>query len=302
MATQRKLRRGTQAENDAFTGAEGETVYTTDTKRLYNHDGSTQGGIAIPNGFDIQTQKFNAADGAGTDTITLTLATLGQAPTAYAEYQSFTFKPAADNTGAVTLNVDSLGAKDVKKDDGAGALIALEAGDLQQDIPIQVIYDGTQFIAQLGGGGGGVFESALLHIRQEQTSGTGGGTTPTSWTARVLNTVKTNEISGASLSSNQITLPAGTYWIEANSPHNGSALTSCRLYNVTDAGEEIKGESTRSVSNSQIHCEVAGRFTIAGTKTFELQIIGGVGTGNGLGQPTSDGTEVYAWVKIWKVG
>ena len=159
MATQRQLRRGTAAENAAFTGAVAETVYETENERLINHDGATTGGMQLPNRRDIQNNYFTAADAGGTaNAVTLTLAALGQKPTAYAEYQSFTFKPSANNTAAVTLNIDTIGVKDIKKDDGSGTLVALEADDLKLNIPVTVVYDGTQFIAQLGGGGGGQIE------------------------------------------------------------------------------------------------------------------------------------------------
>lgn len=47
MAEQWQIRRGTTAENDAFTGAIGELTMDTDTKGLRIHDGSTQGGFEI---------------------------------------------------------------------------------------------------------------------------------------------------------------------------------------------------------------------------------------------------------------
>ena len=47
MSIEVQLRRGTAAENAAFTGQEGELVYTTDTKDLYVHDGSTAGGTPV---------------------------------------------------------------------------------------------------------------------------------------------------------------------------------------------------------------------------------------------------------------
>lgn len=47
MATQLTLRKGTKIQNDAFTGAEGELTYVSDTKGLRIHDGSTQGGIDV---------------------------------------------------------------------------------------------------------------------------------------------------------------------------------------------------------------------------------------------------------------
>ena len=59
-----------------------------------------------------------------------------------------------------------------------------------------------------------VFENAFLHVRDEKAANTPGGTfTASAWQKRDLNTVKTNQISGASLASNQITLPAGTYHV-----------------------------------------------------------------------------------------
>lgn len=48
VATQVKRRRGTTAENDAFTGAEGEIVVDTERHELRVHDGSTVGGYRIP--------------------------------------------------------------------------------------------------------------------------------------------------------------------------------------------------------------------------------------------------------------
>lgn len=42
-----KIRRGTEAERQTITPAEGELVYTTDEKRVYVGDGSTVGGVSI---------------------------------------------------------------------------------------------------------------------------------------------------------------------------------------------------------------------------------------------------------------
>lgn len=47
MSEQWQIRRGTTAENDGFTGAEGEITMDTDKKQLRVHDGSTQGGAGI---------------------------------------------------------------------------------------------------------------------------------------------------------------------------------------------------------------------------------------------------------------
>lgn len=47
-ATQLQLRRGTTAENDAFTGAQGELTIDTDLNQLRVHDGTTPGGRKVP--------------------------------------------------------------------------------------------------------------------------------------------------------------------------------------------------------------------------------------------------------------
>lgn len=57
-ATQVKRRRGTTAENDAFTGAEGEIVVDTEKHELRVHDGVTQGGFIIGSG-GVFSNTFN---------------------------------------------------------------------------------------------------------------------------------------------------------------------------------------------------------------------------------------------------
>jgi hypothetical protein len=48
-------------------------------------------------------------------------------------------------------------------------------------------------------------------FEEQQTSGTNGGTGSNGFNTRLLNTTVANTITGASLGSNQVTLPAGTY-------------------------------------------------------------------------------------------
>lgn len=114
----------------------------------------------------------------------------------------------------------------------------------------------------------------VFHIRDEKASGTDGGTfTSGSWQTRTLNTVKTNEIIGASLSSNQITLPAGTYEIEAFSIGYRCELHKTRLRNISDSSDLLIGSSERSYTTGRTSSKskLRGRFTIAASKTIELQ-------------------------------
>jgi hypothetical protein len=77
------------------------------------------------------------ATSSGTNTVTLTLT---PAIASYSAGQTINFKAGGTNTGAVTLNVSSKGAKAIQK---SGA--ALVAGDIAANDIVAVIYDGTQF-------------------------------------------------------------------------------------------------------------------------------------------------------------
>ena len=75
---------------------------------------------------------------SGADTIT---GSLTPSLAAYAAGQMFYFVAAGNNTGAVTLNINSLGAKNVTKN-GTTALVA---GEIKSGQTVTVIYDGTRF-------------------------------------------------------------------------------------------------------------------------------------------------------------
>lgn len=80
-ATQVKRRRGTTAQNDAFTGAEGEIVVDTQKHTLRVHDGETQGGFEMARQADLD----NKADTSYIDGLLATKADtdLGNIPTNY---------------------------------------------------------------------------------------------------------------------------------------------------------------------------------------------------------------------------
>jgi hypothetical protein len=75
---------------------------------------------------------------SGADTIT---GTMSPNLAAYATGQMFYFVAAGANTGAVTINIDSLGAKSITRD----GTTALAAGDIQSGEVCVIVYDGTQF-------------------------------------------------------------------------------------------------------------------------------------------------------------
>jgi hypothetical protein len=80
---------------------------------------------------------LTAVAGINTITASLTSPTLA----AYAAGNTFRFVAAGANTGAVTLNINGLGAKAITKN-GATSLVS---GDIPASAAVEVIYDGTQF-------------------------------------------------------------------------------------------------------------------------------------------------------------
>lgn len=147
----------------------------------------------------------------------------------------------------------------------------------------------------------------ILHVRDEKSSGTAGGAlTSGAWRTRDLNTTKTNTITGASLGSNQITLPAGTYLVQFGGCAGRVQRHQTRFYNITDATAVMYGENTRDSDTVNVDHWSKGIavFTITSAKVFELQHRSELSTSpDGFGSANSfGGVEVYADVFITKVG
>ena len=142
------------------------------------------------------------------------------------------------------------------------------------------------------------------HFLDQKASGTSGATlTNATFNTRELQTTVYNDITGASLSSNQITLPAGTYevdgWLSLTT--TGQSGQS-HLYNVTDSAVLVpSGNSSSSTSNAR--STFGGKFTIAATKVIALRTWPGISGGSpGAGGPATTGQpEVYASIRIKKV-
>lgn len=148
--------------------------------------------------------------------------------------------------------------------------------------------------------------SQTVFIKNVQSSGVDGGTFSSgSWVTRVLNTVE-NPQTWASLASNQITLNAGTYEIEAEAVGVGVTNHQAQLYNISDSIVTLPGSSEFSSSTqaSSTWSKISGNFTISSSKIFEIQHQCGT-TNNtiGLGYGSSFGIDnIYTIVKITKIG
>ena len=87
--------------------------------------------------FQNNTFKY-AADSGSANAI---IASITPAPTSYVTGMGVLIKMAAANSGASTINLNSLGVKNIKRADGT----ALQAGDLKLGQIVELVYDGTNF-------------------------------------------------------------------------------------------------------------------------------------------------------------
>ena len=155
--------------------------------------------------------------------------------------------------------------------------------------------------------GSPVVTKPLLHVQERQNQGTSAGNTIIGTQTRVLNTIIQNDISGASIGSNQITLPAGTYDIDLRIPVvNITSLCSykARLYNVTNSTYLLEGEgATLSIGGNQsaTTLRLFGVLTFSTTTVLEIREYTSAVITNGLGYPISQGAEVYTDVRIWRL-
>lgn len=158
-------------------------------------------------------------------------------------------------------------------------------------------------------GTGNPFGAQLLHVREQQTSGVASTTAfsgNTVWHTRILNTAITNEIASATLVSNVISLPAGTYHVHAYGQFRASGGDhKLRIRNISDSVTLVSGPGCM-VSNTDVGgnlLSLQGRFTLGGTKNIGLHhyITGTTGAQTFGAALTSGDVEVYAEVFIWKI-
>lgn len=117
----------------------------------------------------------------------------------------------------------------------------------------------------------------VLVAQDEKSLGTAGGTfTAGAWRTRTLNTLVQNHIGGASLASNQITLPAGGYYAFASAPAYNVDAHQLRLQNVTDGATLIRGSTPFAgdlllLVNEGVTAHLVGWFSLSAPKAIELQ-------------------------------
>jgi hypothetical protein len=97
---------------------------------------------AIKRSYDRDHAGSWCAVGGSGNALTLAFAV---APASYVQGEKYAFKAIAANTGALTVNVNGLGAKNVYKKSPTGAAAACTGGEIQNGDIVEIEYDGTQF-------------------------------------------------------------------------------------------------------------------------------------------------------------
>jgi hypothetical protein len=147
-----------------------------------------------------------------------------------------------------------------------------------------------------------------IQVCEQQTTGTAGGTfTQGSWVTRVINTEVSDSGGHCSISSNQITLVAGTYTYRISAPAFYCNSNQARLQNITDAATEAVGTleiSDNALGNGVMsHSVIVGKMTLAASKTFEVQHqcqttrnTNGLGVASVFSVP-----EIYTVAEFWRI-
>jgi len=175
-----------------------------------------------------------------------------------------------------------------------GQLAYIEASNIVQ------YYDGAAWATV------GPSTSQFATFNETQANNTdGGASVGTTFTTRVLNTTVVNDITGCSLATNQVTLPAGSYIATVFSPLRNTNLSKIRLFNVTDSTNTAIGQNCNVDSSASVGAVVTlqAQFTITGSKAFAVQYYcqSAVAT-FGLGRAVNAGVnEVYTTIQIQKI-
>lgn len=271
-------------------------------KSLQDSNTATPGTDATKWALESLYNQVPSCTSAGTgDAIT---ATFTPTFTSYADVIMVAVRATAANTLTnPTINIDGIGVKTIVK----GANSALAAGDIPgAGFWMLLTYDVTLGVMVLNNPYGG--QSQVIHVQDQKASGTDGGAlTSGAYYTRDLNTVLTNTITGASLATNKITLPPGSYEIYAGAEGLDVGNHKIKLYNTTAAADVLIGFSENNTQGSadpvSTLATVNGFFTIASTSDFEIRHrCSNTQGSNGRGSACAFGdVEVYAEVIIKKL-
>jgi hypothetical protein len=143
---------------------------------------------------------------------------------------------------------------------------------------------------------------AYVKVSEVEPSGTQGGSSVAgAWYDRVLNTKDSDTAGIATLSSNHVFLPAGTYLVNAYSEFYSLGYPiQLRVQNITTTSTLLLGKNTTAQYASTAF--VSGIITLASTSELSIQYrtLSGFAT-TGLGSQGGWGNEIYTIAEFIKI-
>lgn len=269
------------AGSDASTTVKGVVELATLAETLAR---TTTGGtgaklVVTPDNVTTVKSYDQATDSAGSDSYAITVS---PAPTAYTTGMRFSFISGTANTGACTLNVNSLGAKNIKKN----VSVDLSTGDILLNQVVLVEYDGTNFQMMSAQQPRPFYKSGTTTYNLATASGTqtiahGLGVTPRFIRMTFMRTQ--SDIAGSSgignLHNGVGTFDGTTYATQytgsdASSGATGNYSTfqstsAIIVYNRGAGGSDVKQEATASLDATNITLN----WTKTNSPTGELMIL-----------------------------
>lgn len=146
---------------------------------------------------------------------------------------------------------------------------------------------------------------AYVCVRDEKSLGADGGTfTSGDWRTRDINDEYVDTANICSISSNQITLPAGTYRCLITCPAYKVDRHQALLWSVTDGGILAGVQSgsclAAAADASVTHAIIQARFTLAAQKVLEVRHrCETTRDADGFGVPCSFTGEIYTVAEFW---
>lgn len=127
---------------------------------------------------------------------------------------------------------------------------------------------------------------AIIHHRLAANNVLASVATGSTWTLLPLNSVRSDPDTIVSLTSDQLTLAAGTYRVKATKNFYGTDRCKIRLFNVTDSSEIERGLTAFATVSGGIPsggtCELFCRFTIGATKVVQFEYLTSSAISDGL--------------------
>lgn len=138
---------------------------------------------------------------------------------------------------------------------------------------MSIARDNVDLLRELLASGGGSGDQGILFV-QNLTGFDGASITPDTDTTVALNNETVNTIAGASLTDDQITLPAGTYQVFARSPFYcaaNAAPHAAWLYDTAAPGGVLDGKHAYASAGQNSDATVLGQFVTEAEAVLELR-------------------------------